>query len=416
MPVVFFEGFNNSNTDIPKIDSNYWTTNNPGSLTIGVDGGRARTENALFINNRNTAEATGLNTTLTLSNFTDPLLTNNAFAIGFCLGGIMASESTTTPGTTSPYNAKFLTFYRSGVPVLDLDIIRTTYNGDDSLGIQVRQNGTGVATHDFSSMITDLSTAGFASPYSYMSSSYDPPFLVANKIYFECFVDAKSQNRLLIRLSVDNGGQNLIPKNTSNSIYTSISGFSNLTSVRFYSMAVSASDSYDNSKRQIDDLYINGSGSADTCLLGSDTKIHRIIPSDTTPISGWVSNINNPINSIISADGDASYIYADVLSSGVQSLFGFTDVPAGSPTGLILLKSVNIARKTSLDSNSKFINIMRSGTTGTIFELGSTNTITGIDYTTFSQIVYNNPVTGSGWRISDINNMQIGIKTQGTGV
>jgi hypothetical protein len=248
-------------------------------------------------------------------------------------------------------------------------------------------------------------------------ASYDPPFLVAtNKIYFECFVDAKSQNRLLIRLSVDGGGQNLIAKNTSNNIYTSISGFSNLTSVRFYSMAVSASDSYDNSKRQIDDLYINGSGSADTCLLGSDTKIHRISPTGTTSISGWISNTNNPITSITSADGDASYIYADVLSSGVQSLFDFTDVPVGSPTGLILLKSMNIARKTSLDSNSKFINIMRSGTTGTIFELGSTNTISDIDYTTFSQIVYNNPVTGSGWRISDINNMQIGIKTQGTGV
>jgi hypothetical protein len=54
MPVVFFEGFNNSDTDIPKIDPNYWTTNNPESLIIGTDSGRARTENALFINNRNT--------------------------------------------------------------------------------------------------------------------------------------------------------------------------------------------------------------------------------------------------------------------------------------------------------------------------------------------------------------------------
>lgn len=412
MPVVFFEGFNNSNTDIPKIDPNYWTTNNLTALTLGATN-YARTENALIINNRTTTLATGSNTTLTLSNFPDPLLTNNAFAIGFSLGRQMGSEGTATSGAVAPYNAKFLTFFRSGVPVLDLDFVRTTYSGNRSLGIQVRQNGTGVAIHDFSS----ISLTSF--PYKYMDDVlHDPPLLgAADNIYFECFVDAKSQNKLLMRLSVDSAGQGLIPKNSGNNIYTSISGFTNLTSVRFYSMSSDIADSVDMvGRRTLDDLYINGSGSADTCLLGSDTKIHRIIPTDTTSISGWVSNIDNPINSITSADGDASYIYADVLSSGVQSLFNFTDVPAGSPTGLILLKSVNIARKTSLDSNSKFINIMRSGTTGTIFDLGSTNTITGMDYTTFSQIVYNNPVTGSGWKISDINNMQIGIKTQGTGV
>jgi hypothetical protein len=59
---------------------------------------------------------------------------------------------------------------------------------------------------------------------------------------------------------------------------------------------------------------------------------------------------------------------------------------------------------------------MRSGTTGTITELGSSYTISGLDYGIFSSIIYNNPVTGSGWKVSEINNMQIGIKTQGTGV
>lgn len=413
MPVVFFEGFNNSDTDIPKLDPNYWTTNNLTALTL-TTANYARTENALTIANRTTALGTGLNNTLTLSNFPDPLLTNNAFAIGFSLGTIMATESTATSGATAPYNAKFLTFFRSGVPVLDLDFVRTTYSGVRSVGIQVRQNGTGVSTYDFSSM-SDLSS--FAPGYM-DDLAWNPSFLPApNNIYFECFVDAKSQNKLLIRLSVDAGSQNLLPKNSSNSIYTSISGFTNLTSIRFYSMLSAIQNTYNNGEsRTLDDLYINGSGSADTCLLGSDTKIHRIVPTDTTSISGWISNTNDPVNSITTANGDTSYIYADVLSSGVQSLFGFSDVPAGSPTGLILLKSINIARKTSLDSNSKFINIMRSGTTGTIFELGSSNTISGTDYTTFSQILYNNPVTNSGWKISEINNMQIGVKTQGTGI
>jgi hypothetical protein len=411
MPIVFFEGFNNSNTDVPKLESNYWTTNNLGTLTLGTTN-YARTENSLIIDNRTRTLGTGSNTTVTLSNFSDPLLTNNAFAIGFSIGAVMGAETTDASGVVDPYNAKFLTFFRSGVPVLDLDFVKTTYSGSPSLGIQVRQNGTGVSTHDFRSM--DLSS--FNSPDSFLD--YDPPLLfVDNNIYFECFVDAKSQNKLLMRFSVDGGSQNLIPKNSSNSIYTSISGFTNLTSVRFYSMSWGVADGFSNTaRRTLDDLYINGSGNADTCLLGSDTKIHRIIPISGTPISGWISNTNNPVNSIISADGDASYIYADLLTSGVQSLFVFSDVPAGAPTGLILVKSINIARKTAIDTNGKFINVMRSGTTGTVTELGNSYTISGLDYSTFSNFIYNNPVTGSGWKLSEINNMQIGIKTQGTGV
>jgi hypothetical protein len=400
MPIVFFEGFNNADSDLPKLDSTYWSTNNLSNIYYAA----GRTNNCIYMNNRPVASGTGLNTTLTLSNFTDPLSTNNSFAIGFNCRGNMVTETGVVP---SP--AKWLTFFRSGVAVLDLDFVKTTYSGNPSVGIAVKQNNSTVTTYDFSS----ISTASWiGSIYTY--PSYDPASIYANTLYFEIYVDPKSLNRMLIRVSEDGGSSNVLLRNSSNSIYTSISGFTNLTSIRFYNK--NDGDSYLGSfTRAIDDLYLSGSGTADTTLIGSETYINRITPDLETSISGWIASNGNAVSALDSADDDSTYVYADLNTSGTTSLFVFDDIPA-SPTGLILVKSMNIARKTAIDANSKFINVMRSGTTGTITELGNSYTISGLDYNIFSSFIYNNPVTGSGWKLSEINNMQIGIKTQGTGV
>ena len=309
----------------------------------------------------------------------------------------------------APSPAKWLTFFRSGVAVLDLDFVRTTYSGTPSVGIAVKQNNSTVTTYDFRSVPNTSFNVGYAD-----TTYYDPPALVGD-YYFEIYVDPKSLNRMLIRVSQDGNSSNILLKNSSNSIYTTISGFTNLSSIRFYNKNDGDYSYYGNYKRGIDDLYLSGSGTSDTSMIGSETYINRITPDITTSISGWLCNTADPVAALDSADNDTSYIYADLNVSGTTSLFGFDDI-SPSPTGLILVKSINIARKTAIDSNSKFINIMRSGTTGTITELGSSYTISGLDYGIFSSIIYNNPVTGSGWKVSEINNMQIGIKTQGTGV
>jgi hypothetical protein len=404
MPIVFFEGFNNSNTDLPKLDSKYWSTNNLSNISYAA----GRTNNCLNITNRPVASGTGLNTTLTLSNFTDPLLSNNCFGLGFYNGGAIITET-----GTAPANAKFLTFYRSGVPVLDLDFIKTTYSGNNSVGIQVRQNGTGVTTYDFYS----VDGASWLSNY-YIDYGGSQVNAINGSYYFEIFVDPKSLNRMLIRVSDDSGTKLGLLKNSSGNNFTSISGFTNLTSIRFYSRndAV-ATWGLGGTESTIDDLYLSGSGNADTTLVGPETYIARIQPDEDTAINGWVSkDATAPYTALTTADNDSSYVYADLTVSGTQSLYSFTNVDVNLPTGLILVKSINVARKTSIETNGKFINIMRTGAAGTITELGSSYTISGLDYGIYSNIIYNNPVTGSGWKLSEIQNMQVGMKTQGTGV
>jgi hypothetical protein len=400
MPIVFFEGFNNADSDLPKLDSTYWSTNNLSNIYYA--GGR--TNNCLYMNNRPVASGTGLNTTLTLSNFTDPLSTNNSFALGFHCRGNMITETGVAP---SP--AKWLTFFRSGVVVLDLDFVRTTYSGTPSVGIAVKQNNSTVTTYDIRSVINTSFNLYYTDP-----GIAEPPALVGD-YYFEIYVNPKTSNNMLIRVSQDGGSSNILLRNSSNSIYTSISGFTNLTSIRFYNKNDGDYSFYGDFKRGIDDLYLSGSGNADTTLIGSETYINRITPDLQTSITGWIASNGDALSALNSADNDSTYVYADLNISGTTSLFGFDDIPP-SPTGLILVKSINIARKTSIDTNSKFINVMRSGTTGTITELGNSHTISGLDYNIFSSFIYNNPVTGSGWKLSEINNMQIGIKTQGTGV
>lgn len=404
MPVLFFEGFNNAENDIPKLDPSYWSTNNLSNIIYGA----GRTDNCIYMASRPQASGTGLNTTLTLSNFSDPLLTNNCFGLGFALRGHIATET-----GSAPANAKWLTFFRSGVPVLDLDFVKTTYSGTTSIGIAVRQNNTTVKTYDLKS-VNGASWYNGVAPFP----EEDPLEATNYGFYFEIFVDAKTNNRMLIRLTEEGGTINGLLKNNDNSIYTSISGFNALSSIRFYNKgdaSILGGGGLDQ-LRGIDDLYLSGSGTADNTLIGYETKINRILPEATTSISGWISNNGNPISALSTADGDTSYIYTDLNTSGTQSLYEFTDIPSSSPTGLILVKTMNIARKTSLESNSKFINIMRSGTTGTITELGNSYTVSGSDYVVLSSFIYNNPVTGSGWKLSEINNMQIGVKSQGTGV
>ena len=404
MPVVFFEGFNNANTDLPKLDNNYWSTNDISKINYT----NGRTGNALYIDNRPVSSGTGLNTTLTLSGFIDPLLTNNCFALGFNCRGNMLTETGVAPAP-----AKWLTFYRSGVAVLDLDFVKTTYSGDPSIGIAVKQNGSTVTTYDFRSVPS-------ASWINSLYNTTEPNTwaIFSDTLYFEIFIDAKSLNRMLIRVSQDSQTTNGILKNSSNNTYTTISGFTNLTSIRFYSKSDDDVNNYlgGSYKRGIDDLYLSGSGNADTTLIGPETYINRIGPNATTSVNDWVSNVSDPVMSLSYADNDTSYVYADLSTSGTQSLFSFQDPPSTNATGLILVKTINIARKTAIDINGKFINIMRSGANGTITELGNSYTISGLDYNVFSNIIYNNPVTGNAWKLSEINNMQIGIKTQGTGV
>jgi len=386
MPVVFFEGFNYSNSDTMKLDPKYWSFDKPVSFSTG------RTGECVYLTGRPYGSGLSLNSTLTLSNFTDPLSIANGVGIGF---GCTLIGTNRTDVSSPPYNENLLSFYdNSNTEVLRLDIIKTsgvTYG--DSIGIGVYQNSTLVNTYDFKSHI------GYT-----WSISDNPVRIYATWPFFEIYIDAKNQQKISIKFS-GNTTYDAPLRNNNNQFETSITGFNSLKSLKFY-----GTHNLWGSKG-IDDLYISAGNSASEALLGQNTKIYRVgFNQNLSPIQWSTMNQYDPNQYIYlnSNDGDNSYAFSS--TSGNISIFELNNL-SSTPNNVGGIKIDNIARSSDPASGWKMVNVLSSG--GAIIDDTKVHEINSTTYTDNDTFIFTNPITGSGWTLSDINNLKIGVKNLG---
>lgn len=400
MATLFFEGFNNQDTAITKFDETYWSTPDLSKIEIG---GGGRTGNQIYLLNRPVASGLSDSTVLTLANFTDPLISNNSFGLGFYTGNY--SLRTNNNNAAPPYAEKFLEFFNGNTSVLRIDIIKTTYNATSSCGFGIYQNNLLIDTYDFKSFVG----------YSWSLSFEQNVAMILQPSYVEVYIDPKNNNEIGIRLSANNT-INAFLKNTSNNTYTSISGFSHLTSIKFYGNndAMYGSTSY---RRTIDDFYLCGGNDATECLLGNDTRIYRLNTNGDSSPQEWYGQNGGNISSssswyVTSDDADTSYIFSS--TSGAKSVFNLSDIPGDAPQNVGGIKLYNIVRKSSV-AGASFNNIISSGNNTSTIDTngGSGYYINSDQYSSKSQFLLLNPFTGSGWTKQQINDLQLGVKYLG---
>lgn len=391
MAIVFFEGFNNSDSDAIKLDSSYWSTNDLSKLSyIG-----GRTSNQIIFSNRPTASGLQDNTILTLSNFTDPLVSHSGFGIGFYTHNY--SLRTNTSSSPSPYAEHLISFYDNNGEALRIDIIKTTYNSTASMGFAVYQNNNLVETYDLKS------------PLGYSWNFYNQygSEMIPQPSYIEIYVDPLNQT-MAIRFSANNSIETYL-LNSNNNIYTAISGFNNLSGITFSS----TNNTVTNWNRSIDDLYLTAGNSLSECLLGYNTKIYRNIPSSDTSTQQWNARSGGsetpPSYYLLDDnDGDAGYIYSS--TSGNVCLYNMSNISEPAPSGVGGIKIINIAKKSNVDQDMNFINVMTSGDGGAITEIGSGHLVNSTSYSYKNTFVFNNPITSNEWTKQEINDMQLGVK------
>jgi hypothetical protein len=407
MSVIFFEGFNYSSNDLTKLDSNYWSSSDPSQLTynggdpsiFGIKGGD------LSIKNRPEGSGLASNYTLTLSNFNDPLATNNAFGLGFNIG-IYALRI--NQNFAPLYAENLVSFHDNNGEVLRIDIIKTIYNSANSIGLGIYQNNILVDTYDFRNV-----------PGS--TWSINDNLSISTSSYLEIYIDAKNNNQIGIRFSAASSPNTWL-LNTSNNIYTNITGFDDLDKIIFYSRDYSSgAPFYGSYNMTLDDLYLTGGNSAEECLLGGNTRVYSFSTSSNDSAS---NDYNNPGNwqpndgngwpsykNMWGNDGDNKYFYS--ASSGDTSFFNLSNLDPAAPTGVGGIKLRNVIKKTG-GPNVEFINVMKSAEGDENFvNIGTTHTINSTIYSDKNSFVFTNPITSGNWTKSDIDNMQIGIRNLG---
>lgn len=393
--IIFFEGFNFQDSDLVKLDSDYWSINDSSKISFG--GGR--TGNSLSIDNRPQGSGIASNYTLTLSNFDDPLVSYSGFAVGFALVeyyGVRINND-------SPplYQENLISFHDNSGEVLRIDIIKTTFNSADSIGLGIYQNNILIDTYDFKNV-----PGSSWSYYPYNGIAIEQP------AHIQVYIDAKNNNQIGVQFSANTSYDTWL-LNTSNSIYTSITGFNNLHKIIFYSN--NASQGQSSYKTNIDDLYLTAGNSETECLLGYNTKIYPLSLESSyglTP-NDWKAYNNDHdgnYNFLNSNDGDSSYAYSASIND--TSIFSVSDIEPSAPTGIGGIKLKNVLKKTS-GPNFNFTNVIRSGEAEPIFNIGNTHNISNLTYDQKNSFVFTNPITSASWTKEDIDNMQIGIKNLG---
>lgn len=393
MSIIFFEGFNSSDNDIIKLDPQHWSTNDQSKLNFYY----GRTDSQIFLANRPSQSGLPLNTTITLSNFANPLATNSGFGIG-----VHSNEASIRTGKYSPYVENLISFYSNSVEVLRIDIVRSIYNTvDDSLAFAIYQNNNLVDTYDLKSSIG----------YSWQILQSNSSRYLYNPSYIEIYVNPTDEN-MAIRLTANNTYETHL-LNSSNNIYTSISGFNNLNGIKFYGSNSDLDGYLEENRKTLDDLYLTAGNSLSECLLGHNSKIYRRYPNSNTSIAQWSGTANGSQQSpdyylIDDNNGDTDYIYSH--TSGNSSLYNISNINEPAPSGVGGVKVINVVRKSNLDQNVNFINIMTSGDGGSITEIGSGHLVNSTSYNYKNTFFFNNPITNNEWTKQEVNNMQLGVK------
>lgn len=396
-PVVFFEGFNYSNSDVKRLESSYWSASNNFNITFG----NGRTGNGVYLAPSPYASGTSYNTRLDLSNFTSPLTNNNAFGLGLYVS-TLTGDGINTPVSAGVEN--FITMYNGNAEVLKIATGNTSFDPgqtNDSLGIKIYQNNTLAGTFDFKSVIGRTYNLNHSNRWV---NNYLDIFNWVDNIYLEFYIDPKNTNSIRVRIN----GMDMVTSSSSTNI--AISGFTDITKISFYG----TNDSYGN--RMYDDLYLTKGSNIDNTLLGTNTKIYRILPESNSATMEWQNTWSdsnpwygagyNAPGDVSSNDGDNSYLHTGTTDA--VALFNLQNLPNSAPSGVGGVRVLNTARKGMQDG--VFTNVYASGDGEIISEIGPQFNLTSTIYNSYNHFMLANPQTNANWTIQDINNMQLGVK------
>lgn len=381
MSVVFFEGFNYNNTDAVKLDETYWSSDDIADLTF-ING---RTNQAVRIPNSNYNDGMSAIKKINLSNFTSPLASNNALGIGFWNNqlGLMPE-------------CHLISFYNNNIELLSINIIQTSYaSSNDSLGLEIMQNGESKGIYDFKAVTGgNYTIQGF-----YISDQL--VYIINSEIYLEFYIDSKNTNTMRIRVNgIDMTNQN-------SSLTTPISGFSNIDKITLYGIHDKAQTIFGSScYKAYDDLYLSSGNTIEDTLLGSNVRIYRLGVENETSTMEWTpSNEWGGITNLGNNDGDANYYFTDTANKTMLATISNLPIAIGAVGGI---KILNTARKVSTDVS--FTNVYAAGDGQSINTLGPTYSVNSTNYKCFSTFVLKNPANNNDWTIENINNLQLGVK------
>lgn len=160
---------------------------------------------------------------------------------------------------------------------------------------------------------------------------------------------------------------------------------------------------------RIDDYYFSDdSGPAPYNDFLGPIHVERLYPSGAgsstgfTPLSG--SNHEN-VDEEGSGDGDTSYNSTTV--AGTKDLFAMNDLQHSNGGTVYSVKQVTQAAKDIAEDNINITPIVKSGST----EVDGTQRPLTTSYDYVTEEYQSNPVTGSAWTESEINNMEAGYKS-----
>ena len=162
-----------------------------------------------------------------------------------------------------------------------------------------------------------------------------------------------------------------------------------------------------NANHDIDDLYaLDDTGGVNDDFLG-DVRVEYLRPTGAGFSQDWdlvgAANHWTAVDDAAAPDGDTSYITSATLNEIDTQEYANTSLPSGTIFGV----QVNIlARKT--DSGARGVKpvLRHSGTD----YLGTEQNPSASDYRYLHEVFDENPGTTAPWTISDVNNLQVGVK------
>ena len=154
-----------------------------------------------------------------------------------------------------------------------------------------------------------------------------------------------------------------------------------------------------------DDLYVcDGSGSANNDFLGQ-VRVTALRPESNLSV-GWTPNTGANWDAVNDTTPDDDTTYVSASTTGVEDLYGMTDLP----TGAVTVRGVLVQYRARFDNPG-------AAETRSLLRSGSTTVQGGLDaldigYRYYSTLWETNPDTSSAWTPSAVNAIKAGVRRE----
>lgn len=183
---------------------------------------------------------------------------------------------------------------------------------------------------------------------------------------------------------------------------TQITANATANNISFHSTSAETANAY-----RIDDIYICDGSSSPSDFLG-DCKVEPIIPSSEHSVM-WSVNGSSSQSNIDAVQADSGSNISTATADD-QDTYYFNDVTKAKTS--IKAVCVNIIARNN-DATSHQIKAACIGSVGTP-SLGSTQSLSGTSFSTYSEFYTTDPETATAWTESGVNGAKFGVKYIGT--